>query len=57
MTSLTLAVVAATFFFLAFATLRWVGILCLALLLFLFPKAIVALLILAAIMFYLFKLR
>ena len=57
MTSLTLAVVAATFFFLAFATVRWIGILGLALLLLLFPKASVALLILAAIAFYLFKLR
>ena len=57
MTSLTFAVVAATFFFLAFATLRWIGILGLALLLLLFPKAIVALLILAAIAFYLLKLR
>ena len=57
MTSLTFAVVAATFFFLAFATLRWIGILGLALLFFLFPKAIVTLLILAALAFYLLKLR
>ena len=54
MTSLTFA---ATFFFLAFATLRWIGILGLALLFYLFPKMIVALLIIAAIAFYLFKLR
>lgn len=57
MTSLTFAVVAATFFFLAFAALRWIGILGLALLFYLFPKMIVALLIIAAIAFYLFKLR
>lgn len=40
MTLADVTVVVATFFFLAFATLRWIGILGLALLLFLFPKAI-----------------
>ena len=57
MISLTFGLVVATFFLLAFASLRWVGILGLALLFYLFPKVIVALLILGAIAFYLFKLR
>ena len=57
MIELTLAMVAATFFFLAFATLRWIGILGLALLLYLFPMVIVALLVLGGLAFYLFKLR
>ena len=57
MISLTFGMVVVTFFLLAFASLRWIGILGLALLLYLFPMVIVALLVLGAIAFYLFKLR
>ena len=57
MISLTFGMVVATFFFLAFASLRWIGILGLALLLYLFPMVIVALLVLGGLAFYLFKLR
>ena len=57
MISLTFGIVVATFFFLAFASLRWIGILGLALLLYLFPMVIVALLVLGAIAYYIFKLR
>ena len=57
MISLMFGMVVMTFFFLAFSSLRWIGILGLALLLYLFPMMIVALLVLAAIAFQLFKLR
>lgn len=57
MIELTLAMVIATMFFLAFASLRWIGILGVALLLYLFPMVIVALLVLGGIAFYVFKLR
>jgi len=57
MIDVTFAMVVATVFFLSFASLRWIGILGLALLLYLFPAAIVALLVLGAIAFYVFKLR
>ena len=57
MIELTLAMVIATTFFLAFASLRWIGILGVALLLYLFPMVIASLLALAALAFYLFKLR
>ena len=57
MISLTFGMVVMTFFFLAFSSLRWIGILGLALLLYLFPLMIVMLLVLAAIAFQLFKLR
>ena len=57
MISLTFCTVVITFFFLAFASLRWIGILGLALLLYLFPMMTVALLVLAGVTFQLFKLR
>lgn len=57
MIDLTFAMVVATFFFLSFASLRWIGILSLAMLLYLFPMVIAALLVLAGVAFYLFKLR
>ena len=57
MISLTFGIVVATFFFLAFASLRWIGILGLALLLYLFPMVIVALLVLGGLAYYIFKLR
>ena len=57
MISLMFGMVVMTFFFLAFSSLRWIGILGLALLLYLFPMMIVMLLVLAAVAFQLFKLR
>ena len=57
MIDVTFAMVVATVFFLSFASLRWIGILGLALLLYLFPMVIAALLVLAGVAFYLFKLR
>ena len=57
MISMTFAMVVATFFFLAFASLRWIGILCLALLLYVFPLVTVALLVLGGVIFYFIKLK
>lgn len=57
MISLTFGMVVITFFFLAFASLRWIGILGLALLLYLFPMMIVALLVMGGLAYYIFKLR
>ena len=55
MVSATFAVVVITVFALAFASLRWVGILGVAFLIYLFPLVTVSLLILAAVVFYVVK--
>lgn len=57
MISITFAMVVATFFFLAFASSRWIGVLGLALLIYLFPLVTVALLVLGGVIFYLIKLK
>ncbi len=57
MIGVTFAIVVATFFFLAFASLRWVGILGLALLLYIFPLVTVALLLLGSVLFFFIKLK
>lgn len=57
MIAMTFAMVVATVFFLAFASLRWIGILGLALLLYIFPLVTVALLVLGSVVFYLIKLK
>ena len=57
MISMTFAMVVMTFFFLAFASLRWIGILGLALLLYIFPLVTVALLVLGGCAFFFLKLK
>ncbi len=57
MIAVTFAIVVATFFFLAFASLRWVGILGLALLLYIFPLVTVVLLLLGSVLFFFIKLK
>ena len=57
MLSMTFAFVVITAFLLAFATFRWIGLLGLAVLFYLFPLASVALLILAGGAFYLMQHR
>lgn len=57
MVGMTFATVVVTVFFLAFASLRWVGLLGMALLICLFPLVTVGLLVLGAIAFFVLKLK
>jgi hypothetical protein len=57
MVGMTFATVVITVFLLAFASLRWIGLLAMALLIYLFPLVTVGLLVLGAIAFYLLKLK
>lgn len=57
MVGMTFATVVITLFFLTFASLRWIGLLGMALLIYLFPLVTVGLLVLGAIAFFLLKLK